>query len=143
MAKIYMIVCKNTQKCYYGSTKSSIENRLVGHVKSFNSWLYRKSQKYCTSFEVLKGDNYEIQEIESCSDDKEEMNFLEAFYITFYNDNCVNKNIPGRTYKEYYNDKKNIFKQRIECACGKDFRADSKFNHNKTKHHQKFMNSIK
>ena len=93
-AKIYKIVSKNTDKCYVGSTYTELKTRLSGHITNF------KRDGSTTSKHIIKFGEYEIVLIEnhSCKNVKE-LETRERFYIESMN--CVNKNIPGRTDKQY------------------------------------------
>jgi len=93
---IYKLSCKNTLKTYYGSTAGSIANRLCEHVHKFN-----RGVKHSSS-DIIAGGNYKIEEVEIVDyDDKNELREREKFYIT--NDkNCINKNIPNRTCKDWH-----------------------------------------
>ena len=93
--KIYKIVCKTTNLIYVGSTIKTLESRLSRH-KSVN----KLQSSNITSRKVLENDNYEIILIEKypCSC-REDLHKRERYYIEL--NDCVNKNIPTRTAKEY------------------------------------------
>ena len=102
--KIYQIVCDNTGLTYYGSTcEKHLSRRLSRHRNNYSDYLKNPENNYCTSFNILEGGNYSIVLVEHfpCNS-KEELLQRERFYIE--NNECVNRNIPTRTYKEYYND---------------------------------------
>ena len=90
-SKIYRIVCNNTGLVYYGSTTQKyLSNRLSQHRKYQN----------CSSKKIIDEGNYEILLVENVDcNSKDELRARERFYIE--NNECVNKNIPGRTKKEY------------------------------------------
>jgi hypothetical protein len=110
LGKIYKIVCNETKLIYIGSTAQKyLSTRLEGHKRSYKSHLDGK-YPYVTSFEILKGCNFDIILLENCScKDKYEMKARERYYIETLK--CVNKAIPNRTIKEYYLDKRD---KRIE-----------------------------
>lgn len=97
--KIYKIVSKNTEQCYVGSTCATLKIRLGKHIQDFNR------DSGVTSKHILKFGDYDIILIEnhSCAT-REELENKERFYIESMN--CVNKVIPGRSYKEWYQDNK-------------------------------------
>ena len=83
----------------------------------------------------------------------------ERFHIE--NSNCVNKIVPGRTTKEYHQaNKEKILeynkeynkankeriseqaKQKINCSCGSVVRKDNIKNHQRTKKHIKYLESL-
>lgn len=102
---IYKLFCKNTLKTYYGSTSGSITGRLAEHEHKFKNGIRHSSA------EIIDGGNYCIEEVELVDyDDKKELRERERFYIT--NDkNCVNKNIPNRTCKDWHEEHPNYNKQ--------------------------------
>ena len=105
MGFIYKIVCKKTEKVYFGSTKNSIKKRLQEHESH-----YRRYQKgkiyYQSSIDILKEDDYEIYQLEVCDDAK--LKIRERYYIDNYD--CVNIKTPGKTAKEWREDNKEKIK---------------------------------
>ena len=100
--KIYKIINPHTDKCYVGSTTLKyLSSRLGQHVYDF------KKSKNMSSEYILELGNYEIVLIElyPCNS-KDELHARERYYIE--NLDCVNKIIPGRTTKEYYQENKEI-----------------------------------
>jgi hypothetical protein len=93
---IYKLWCKNTLKSYYGSTIGCIKGRLAEHEFKFKNGVKHSSG------EIIEGKNYVIEEVELVEyDDKKELREREKFYII--NDkNCINKNIPNRTSKDWH-----------------------------------------
>ena len=102
--KIYKLVCNITNKIYYGSTTLKLYKRKVDHVSKYKRFLEKKTH-YVTSFEIIQGGDFDIVLIENIKcEDKSQLHEREKFYIK--NNECVNKNIPGRTVNEYYQDNK-------------------------------------
>ena len=100
-SKIYRIVCNTTGLTYYGSTcENTLARRLSKHKAKYNQYLNGK-KIFITSFDILKNNNYEIILVENypCNS-KDELHSRERFYIE--NNECVNKVVPNRTFKEYY-----------------------------------------
>jgi hypothetical protein len=93
---IYKLSCKNSLKTYYGSTTGDIANRLTEHIHK-----YKRGVKH-SSGDIIAGGNYCIEELELIDfEDKNELRERERFYIM--NDkNCINKNIPNRTSKDWH-----------------------------------------
>jgi hypothetical protein len=107
--KIYRIVCDTTGLVYIGSTVETLSNRLSKHKNNYKNYLKGKNN-YITSFDILKNDNYKIILIENYSCiNREELEREERKYIETIE--CVNKIIPGRTDKEYYEDNKDKIKK--------------------------------
>jgi len=109
--KIYAIRSYQTDEVYIGSTCSSLAKRLYDHRKSFR--LYPESKKgYMTSFKILQHPDHYIELLELCPcNSKIELHKREGKFIR--SNNCVNKMIPGRDMKQYYQDNKERIKQRI------------------------------
>ena len=162
--KIYCIRSFQTDKVYVGSTTQTLAQRLGKHRCNYKAYL-KISKNYCSSFELLKYDDYYIELIKlfpcSC---KAELEAEEGKYIRELD--CVNKVIVGRTKKQYHienyskhiekkkqyyidnRDKIKAYKKNKEiklvCACGKEFlngRPNIK-RHLKTKKHKKFMSNL-
>ena len=94
--KIYAIRSHQTDKIYIGSTTTKLSRRLTEH---------KKTAVTSTSKEILKYEDAYIELIENfpCNS-KEELNKREGEHIR--SNNCVNKVIIGRTYKEWYEENK-------------------------------------
>jgi hypothetical protein len=95
--KLYAQLDDGTIICYYGSTTKNLRVRLAGHVQS------AKKIRDTTSKHIIDAGNYNIMLLENfpCNS-KEELSAREQFYIL--NNECVNKVVPLRTKKEWYND---------------------------------------
>ena len=105
LAKIYKIVCNITGLIYIGSTcEPTLAKRLAKHRIDYKRFL-NGSKIYLTSYKVLENNDYDIILIENVvCENKDELHKKERFNIENYE--CVNKNIPSRTYQEYCNDNK-------------------------------------
>lgn len=109
VCKIYKLSCNKTNKCYFGSTKDTINGRLSDHKHDYNRYLDEKYH-YVTSFEILKHGDYKIELMEEMEcDDKKIMHEKERYYID--NFECVNKYIPGRSKKEYMKEYNKMYYQ--------------------------------
>lgn len=110
--KIYKIVCNTTGLTYFGSTcEKALCNRLSKHKYEYNQYLNDKTRCYLTSFEIFTNDNYQIVLVENYPcENKDDLFKRERFHIE--NNDCVNRNIPGRTDKEYYIDNKEHLKEK-------------------------------
>ncbi len=101
--KIYKIEDVGGNMCYVGSTtKDFLSKRMVNHRASYTSWKANKSLK------VMVYDIFEAYGVENCRIvlielfpclTKDELGKREAHYIKLMD--CVNRNIPCRTRKEY------------------------------------------
>jgi hypothetical protein len=103
--KIYRLVCNTTGLVYVGSTcEPTLTRRLQKHKGDYKKFLDGKNSNM-TSFQILENNNYEIILIEvyPCNS-KDELHQRERHYIETME--CVNIQIPGRTWNEYYIDNK-------------------------------------
>ena len=103
-AKIYKIVCNITGEIYYGSTIQTLQERLMGH---------KKTRKSCISRNIIDRGDYKIELIKDypCNS-KKELELEETKYIREIN--CINKNLPCRTPKEYYEDNKKEILEKLK-----------------------------
>ena len=92
-SKIYELVCSETGKRYIGSTTQKLYKRLWGHKHKNNS---------CMSKTFINPKIYLIENTPCNS--KEELLSIERKYIL--NTECINKQIPLRTKKEWTEDNK-------------------------------------
>ena len=99
-SKIYKLVSPHTDEIYIGSTTQKLCNRMGQHLRDF-----KIGKNKCTCVKLLELGEVKIILIEECPcDTKEQLLKRERYYIE--NTVCVNKYIPGRTIKEYYEDNK-------------------------------------
>jgi len=109
--KIYKIVNDSSNLVYYGSTIQPLYKRFYKHKTQFH---------LCTSKKILDGENPQIVLVEDCPCERREQLFKrERYYIE--NNVCVNKNIPGRTLKEWEEDNRERLKKKK-----KEYREDNK-----------------
>jgi len=109
--KIYVIKSNKTDNIYIGSTTKTLNERLNSH--KFNYKYYKAGLfGYTTSYKLLEFDDVYIELIENfpCNN-KYELTQREGYHIRL-NKNCVNKQIPSRTIKEYYQDNKDKYAER-------------------------------
>jgi hypothetical protein len=93
-SKIYKIVCDTSGKVYYGSTIQKLNIRLRKH----------KSNKDCTSIEIIKNNNYRIELVEEYPcETYQELLWRERHYIE--NNECVNVIFPIHTKEEKHQKK--------------------------------------
>ena len=152
--KIYAIKSHNSTMVYIGSTTGSLETRLFQHRKKFDDFS-KGGKKYLSSFEVIRyPDNYiELVEDFPCHT-KQELLKREGHIIrrTLF---TTNKNIPGRSPKEYYDENKikilgnvrkwyrdnkvrNNTRRNVHhtCSCGGKYTLRNRSTHKKSKIHQ-------
>lgn len=102
--KIYALRTHQSNEIYIGSTCSPLYKRLYQHKTNYNNWLNGKMH-YITSYEILKYDDVYIDLIEEYPcENKLQLRKKEGEYQREMD--CINKNIAGRTNKEYNDDNK-------------------------------------
>ena len=102
--KIYVLRSNQTDDVYIGSTTTKLSKRLYGHKNKFKLWKNGK-YPYTTSFELMKYDDIYIELLQGYScDSKMELCKREGEFIRSID--CVNKNVAGRTHKEWRVDNK-------------------------------------
>ena len=159
--KIYIIKSLETEKVYIGSTCLSLNDRFSMHKSKYKKYTNGKGN-YLTSFNILKFEDAYIELLENIQDiTHQDLLQKEGDYIR-KNKSCVNKNIAGRTHKQYYIDNiektrkyyidnieriktyyinnRDKLSQKISCDCSGTYRVDCKFKHLNTIKHQKYMN---
>lgn len=141
---IYMIVCNITNDVYIGSTTKSIDERMGFHKINFKAFQNGAKQSYCRSFDILKTNDYKVYIIENVNcNSKRELEKIEGYYIK--NNNCINKQIAGRTDAEYYLDNKELINEKknvkCKCECTGRYLITHKAIHSRTKKHQKYINA--
>lgn len=112
-SKIYSIRSYQSDDIYIGSTTETLCRRLAKHNAQFKLYKINKA-RYMTSFKLLEYDDHYIELIMNypCNS-KEELHKKEGEIIR-KSKNCVNKYIPARTDKEYYEDNKEKIKEKIK-----------------------------
>ena len=98
VGQVYKIWSSECDKCYVGSTKRLLRNRLSNHKRDFRAWQKGK-YPYTTSFEIVKHEDAEIELLEEREfGDKQEMLECEKYWIQTLD--TVNKNRPIQTHDE-------------------------------------------
>ena len=110
--KIYKITDIAYTKCYIGSTTEELSMRMARHRSDFKHFLSGK-RTYVRSYDLFNEygvENCKIELVEyfKC-DTLQELRKREGEHIK--NAECVNKAIPGRTFKEWYVDNKDKVKE--------------------------------
>ena len=122
--KIYKIVSPDFKKCYIGSTTETLSKRMERHRKYYKTYLEtgKVDTRSCRLFDEYGIENCKILLIQyyPC-ERKEELLRKEGEYIQATE--CVNKNVAGRTHKEYKDTYKEYFqqKQRENYEKNKDY----------------------
>ncbi len=143
--KIYKIESHLGDKIYIGSTtKHYLSQRMTAHRKDYLRWKNKdKHTCHTRSFDLFDEYGLEFCEITLIEtfpcNSKDELHSREAYYIKSMK--CVNKVVPKRTDKEYYQDHKDILKTKCPCECGGKFAVKHKSTHLKTLKHITFIES--
>ena len=150
--KVYKLVSDKSNLVYYGSTICKLSIRLAKHRYEYKKNLSNeKSNK--TAYKLLELGDAKIILVEDFPcERKEQLLARERFYIE--NNICVNKEIPGRTIKEwrdknkeydkeYYKKNKDKISKRtgrkIICKCGRVIRFGNIAQHKKSLIHQELI----
>ena len=139
------IECNITGEVYIGSTtEPTLAKRLTGHKMSFKKWKRGATKYKVYSFQILERENYSIYLIENYScKSKDELFSREGHFIKEYKNggNCVNKQITGRSLKEYYQDNEKIIAEKDKYT-NKRMRRDTRniIKKNMKKIKKKFQN---
>ena len=160
-AKIYKLINTEGTLCYIGSTTQKLSLRKAHHHGDYRR-LKNNKGTYLSSFEIYEDDEHDCKiillEAYPC-DSKEELGKRERYYIE--STECVNKNRPTRTKKEWRIDNKDIIKKYskeyrsinkeridkretdyVDCECGSKYPRYRKCRHFRSKKHIKYMSSV-
>ena len=154
--KIYRIESLKGNKVYIGSTtKKYLSQRMDKHRSNYKAWKKGNDQGKLSSFILFDEygvENCDIVLIETFSCiSKDELRAKEAYHIKATNE-CVNKVIPQRNAKEYYQDNKDHSneKSRVyyanhsdkhQCLCGGHYTSHHKKTHERSKRHISFIDT--
>ena len=114
--KIYQVVDIAYEQCYFGSTIDTLPNRFKGHKTTYQQYLNGNKRKYTSLFDMFDKfgiENCKIELVENyvCSSIAE-LHKKKGYYIK--NNDCINKNISGRSAKERYNDNPETYKEKAK-----------------------------
>jgi hypothetical protein len=97
--KIYKIEDNSNGNIYIGSTCKTLKERLSKHKSNYKRYLNGFGSNV-RSYDIIKNNNFTIKLLEKCNiKTKQELYQRERYYVE--NNDCLNKQIPGRTEKEY------------------------------------------
>jgi hypothetical protein len=110
-SKIYKISSNQCEKFYIGSTTQTLKERLIHHKKDYKKYI-EKGIGSLTSFEVVKFDDAIIELIKDVKcESRKELYRIEGECILEHHNRILNKNVAGRTMKEYRETHKNEIKE--------------------------------
>lgn len=142
--KIYEIICNITGERYVGSTIRELNERKSKHENNFKRWKEGK-YNFTSSFTIIERGNYRIVLLEDypCNS-RRELHTQERYWITRLN--CINQTIPTRTHREYYQDKREEIRtrmnQQLQCECGTQMTRNHIARHKRSKKHLDYVNKI-
>ena len=114
-SKIYRISSNQCEKFYIGSTTMTLKERLSRHKANHKIYIEKGIGSCLTSFKVVKFDDAIIELIKNVKcENRKDLDKIEGEYIKEYHDRILNKNVAGRTYKEYYEAHKNEIKDKTK-----------------------------
>jgi hypothetical protein len=97
-SKIYKITDNANTKTYYGSTTQTLAERMASHRRTYRCGNFGTTASLI--FSEFGIDNCKIELVESCKcENIDELRRIEGKYIK--ENDCINRNIAGRTKKEY------------------------------------------
>jgi hypothetical protein len=152
-SKIYKISSPQSDKFYIGSTIKKLNIRFSKHKADYKRYIEKGVGSYVSSFEVVKFDDAIIELIKDVNcENRKELDKIEGECIKEYHDKILNKNVAGRTVKEwnevnkeyikeYYEANKEKLREKFECNCGGKYSRCDKSTHNKTKKHQLYIST--
>ena len=101
--KIYKLWSPSKNLTYIGSTTQPLCKRLVAHLSYYKAYNNDNTKNYCSSYLVLDCEDYKIELLEEYAcNNKQQLEKKEGEYIR--SNECINKQIAGRTKQEYYID---------------------------------------
>lgn len=112
LSKIYKIYSPSKNLIYYGSTTQTLSQRFNEHISRHKK--YNIDNNYCayvSSFLILDCEDYKIELVEEYAcNNKQQLLKKEAEYIK--NNECINKEVPLRTKREWKIDNADIIKEK-------------------------------
>jgi hypothetical protein len=145
--KIYKMISPSGL-IYIGSTCQTLSKRKTTHKADYKKWKAGKRDTATTSFKLLDEaiDDVDIVLLEDFPcERKEQLHARERHWID--NTDCVNKIKPGRTLKEYREDKKEEIKEYYQNNKNRILTHQKDYYHNnkhvKAEYHQKNKDKIK
>jgi len=122
-SKIYKISSPQCDKFYIGSTtKMKLEKRLWEHKADYKRYIEKGIGSCMTSFEIIKFEDVIIELIKDVKcENRKELDIIEGECIKEYHDRILNKNVAGRTHKEWCETNKDIIKE-----YSKEYRKENK-----------------
>ena len=147
----YIYKLSSSNSIYFGSTTRDIFFRYAQHISSYNRFKVGKGG-YLSSFELFDDHNIPVIVLVETLNNvtKQELLKCESNYIQ--NNECINVNIPIRTYaeklaysKKYHKDNFDIINNRknekINCeTCNCSVSRTNITHHYKSKKHQNLIN---
>ena len=118
---VYKLVCNKTGEVYYGSTEVDVKIRLMGHIREARC---SKPRRHAKSKQIIDRGDYCIECVEQFENlTKQELRIKEGEYIS--NNDCINKNVAGRSPQQSKEDNKEKYKERKK-ECDKKYREENK-----------------
>jgi predicted GIY-YIG superfamily endonuclease len=111
--QIYRLSCPTQEKVYIGSTTKLLKHRLANHRAAYNQYT-RDLTPHVAVYDILADPLHKIELVEAfpCNT-MEELLAREAHYIR-NTPNLINKVIPGRTTKEWYDANKTLISNKTK-----------------------------
>jgi hypothetical protein len=101
-SKIYKISSPRCEKFYIGSTTRTLKERLSRHKANYKIYIEKGIGSCLTSFKVVKFDDAIIELIKNVKcENRKDLDKIEGECIKEHHNRILNKNVAGRTMKEY------------------------------------------
>ena len=113
--KIYKLIDNTNGNIYIGITIQKLSQRLNNHKQDY------KRDYHCVSKKIIANGDYKIELIEETDDKTRERYWIE-------NTECINKNIPGRSRKEHYEDTKHLLDKKKLSEYHQKYRKETNCN---------------
>lgn len=143
----YQLLCKSTNKSYVGST-NNLSKRMAIHRFYFKKYLTNGKYLYCSSYEILKGGNYDVITLEiknfvDMNDYRENRRKIEQEYISKI-ENVININnalldpLSQKKYsKSYYKENRQKILDRQNSYYQDEEKRQRIMKYNREKYHKK------
>ena len=147
-AKIYKLIACGTEECYIGSSCSTLEKRLYQHNYAVANPEKTKQTSASKLYEGGRKVSIELIEHYPCTS-KKELDLREKHWIET-TETAINKNIPGRDYKERREARKESYDEymkefrakKFECECGSSIGFAEKARHLRSKKHLEYLETL-
>lgn len=133
IGSVYKLTSPNTDKCYVGSTKSTLRRRLNHHISTYKMYCLGRKVRQMSAFDIIKAGDVSITLLEEVKfSDPKVLSVKEGEWIQ--KTDCVNKLIAGgmspedriqrmKEHRKKWRDNnvdrvRSKGRERMTCECG-------------------------